>query len=286
MLSCNVLCDELVSRGISATKKNLNLDSKKTSDQIFGILVETGDLNKSIVFPVDSLLAGAQSIADAADILQEALKESILPDFVDYDYFLKKDYVLSHVQLAFMERLWQPFLFRDSIFEGIIEYCYIAGISRKQRWLIEMRKDLLESLDISEDEMWSAAKENTFKQDSEFVLKSVSSIMGKSVQKLIDISPVKYMYSISNRLGLQGAVQVLNPKIFDLTKQYITDSIIVYPQSENNFLVAPNLPDVLATMKNIAENDTNYRYLCENLFIVGLDYNIQEVVPFSSVGVS
>lgn len=283
MLSCGVLCKELLSRGIFASKLNLNLDSNDPTEYITGVQVITNDANKSIVFPVDFMLETLNSVSDAADMIQQAVEDSKLPEGVDYDYFLSKDYIISHVQLALTERFWQPFLMRDSVFTDISEYCYIAGIYKKQRWMIEIREDMLSNLGLTKNELWEIAAKNTFASKSDFVLKPVADILGKQVKRLVDNSPIKYLYSVSNGFGLQGGVQILNPRIYELMDKYAVSELVIYPQSENNFLVAPNVTGVLSTLKNIAENDTNYNFLSNYLYVIGKDFEVQLVVPFYPV---
>lgn len=283
MISWKGVCDELNFRGLKAVKQNLNLDSDEKADVIKGIVVETNDVSKYHVFCVDPLLEGAQSISKVADLLQNATNKSLLPD-IDYSKYFTKDYILKNVNVALKSRLWSPYITRDSIFTEIQEYCYISDIYRKEdiRWMVEIRDDILSSVGISEDELWSAAKKNTLSWHN-YTLMPLSSILGKNAEGMLQNSPLKDVYSVSSPSGIQGGIQILNNRLKDLSIGYLVTHLIVYPQSANNFLVGPDIAGIKESLLNVAINDSNQKQLTNCIYIIsynGDDLVVDDFIPY------
>jgi hypothetical protein len=61
-------------------------------------------------------------------------------------------------------------------------------------------------------------------------------------------------------------VQLESKRIFDLFEQYKVDSILVYPQSVKNFLVAPQIDDVKKFLLLIARNDSARQCLSNQIY--------------------
>ena len=261
MLSCTQLCKELESQGYHAYKKNLNLDSDDTKNQILGIVIETGCINKEQAFCVNGLLSHASSIQDASNRVIKYVEECCkLPESVDYSEYLTKEHILDNVQLGFDDRYWKPFITRDSIFPGVQEYCYIWGTEKKNKsskqWTLEIRQEFIESAGITEEELWEAAVTNISKSESSFVMKPTLTLLKEPLRKILKDTPLKDTYSITSDREIDGAVQVFNPELRCLCEKYSVDTLIMYPQSFNNVVVGPDISGVIDAIREMAENDT------------------------------
>lgn len=272
MISYDVVCAILNDRGIKARFQNMNLDSDEKKDVIKGIVVETGDASKEHAFCVDLLMQGAESAEKAADLIQQFTEKSKLSEGIDFTKYLNKEYLSKNVKTALKSRLWSPFITKDSIFPEVQEFCYITDVYRKEniRWMLEIRKDHIDQAGIMESDLWSYADKNT-KTYYDFVLRPMSEILGRNAMQMLQHSPLKDVFSVSNIFGLNGAVQVFNRRMKDICTNYLTTGIIVYLQSCNNALVGPDIQGVKDALMHVAENDMNGQQLVNSLFRIRFD---------------
>jgi hypothetical protein len=270
MLSCKIVCDALNDLGVSCAPKNIDLDGGKR----WGILCETGDALGQLIVPVDDVLEFAGSVEEAASFVKEYVDGSKLPEGVDYDSYLNRDFLLENVKLTLGERHWLPYLQRNSKLPGIIESMYIGGMHKRDiYWVIDISQDILDRCGVTLEECWERAEQNTY-QRKHFVTRSVYSMLetrGISAQN--DKNPVKLVYIITgDNSGIKGAVHIQS---YDCLKQFIseqffTSEIVAYPQSENNFLVAPYTKETFATLRAIAESDGECQWLSDFIYVIDL----------------
>lgn len=282
MLSVKTIVKGLQARGFDVEYKNLNLDSDEKSERIPGLVVWTRDSNVERVIPLGNVLENPEAnVFDVVEFLSQYIPTLRLPVDIDYKEYLEESYIMENVKVNFIKRLWQPFLTRESVFPGILEYCYIPIVYRKVYRTVEVRREMLS--DYKERDVWSAAVSNTINKSTEFILKPVKELLGSKATSVIQHSPIDLLYSVTNDFGLNGAYQVLNPLLSGLIDKYGVKDFIVYPQSTNNFLIAPFVDgSVKSMLLNIALNDQNRLNLSDFIYILRVDtgFEVVKSIPF------
>lgn len=270
MLSCKIVCDALTDLGVVCEPKNIDLDGGKS----WGILCETGDALGQLIVPVDDVLEFAGSVEDAADYIKSYVDGSKLPEGIDYEACLTKEFVLENVMITLADRHWYPYPTRNSKLPGIVESLYVGDVHRHDIfWTVDVSNALLEKLGISEKEIWEQAEKNTYRREH-FANRSVfAMIETRGIKIQNDKNPVKFVYIITgDNSGIKGAIQIQNYEFLKqfCQEQFFTSEIVAYPQSENNFLVAPCNPESVETLKSIAESDNEWQWLSDFIYVLDL----------------
>ena len=270
MLSCKIVCDALKDMRVSCEPKNIDLDGGKS----WGILCETGDILGQLIVPVDDVLEFAPSVEEAAEFVKEYVDGSKLPEGIDYDKYLNSEFLLENVKLTLGERHWLPYLQRNSKLPGIIESMYFGDIHKRDMyWIIDVSQAILDRCGVTAEECWKQAEINTY-QRKHFATRSVYSMLetrGISAQN--DKNPVKLVYIITgDNSGIKGAIHVQSYEFLKqfISEQFFASKIVAYPQSENNFLVAPYSKETLDTLRAIAESDNEGQWLSDFIYVIDL----------------
>ena len=208
-----------------------------------GIKIDTGRYTQPI-FYMNNILGevekGNQSVGDIVDRIVEILEEEL--DYPDISAIFNHDFVLNNVYIGLQRKTEENLVKRKCFLHDVESYLYVR-CSRDGSYKLKVNS--LETLDLTEDEIWKRAEENTYKNTVIKPLMSLFTILG--VEEELD-EEYDGPYVLSNEDGFRGAANILDRKfIRDFGRKIGVHQFVVIPSSIHEVLLDP--------IKNIREVD-------------------------------
>lgn len=225
---------------------------KAEPDEIFknGVKVEgikmLTETHINPFFRIDEVLKNAEKQQLTTDIVVEALLinfEMSQKLQIDPKSFLNRQNILDNIYIGLQEISEEELEKRPTDFTGLEKYLYVCEKRPDSGYnVVKVQKQLLQHVEISEDEAWQRAEENT---NSETVIASIDEFVG--IQTLLEqcgTTTVPF-YIITNGLGIRGAASILNRKALkDLAQRLDINEFLAIPSSIHEMLLIPYPIDV------------------------------------------
>lgn len=239
----DMIINELNKRGYNAEAQNVI----KNSVELEGIRILT-DINIAPVIYTEAIIRDAEDEGKTLDEVVSAIisiyEGNKSFDF-DVDRILDKAYVLSNLYIGLQRESIEEIVKRSCDLEGIESYLYIRGdADRNGSFSIKVSNSILERADISVQEAWDSAEENTFTETTiRSMAQVLSDMMGFEYSE--DMDNDTPFFVISNESKVKGASAILNKKVLaEFGKRYHTDRVVVLPSSIHEMLLVPYAEEV------------------------------------------
>lgn len=255
------IMDELKARGLSVEPFD------KTSNGIIfeGIAIFKKDSKLSPVIYVNDYIENYDNLSEIVDEIisfYADLEKETLDNFTDTyaKTIFSVENIKKRIKIGLQRKLPSDLVVKNTDFEGIESYLYISEIDGIQDGIIRLKKEHLNFIDCSVDEIWECAERNTLK---ETMIKN----MGEIIAEMFSISDSEMfstpdfeidssfpMYVITNnekRLGASGII--LKDVQNELVRKLKTTNFIMLPSSVHEVIVIPLYDDSNFDMDEMTE---------------------------------
>lgn len=149
----------------------------------------------------------------------------------DENLFNDKEELKTKLRVAIMPTVkCDNSIARPSMFEGISEYIYL---DINEECDAKVNKTMLDMFDMTEDELWKVARNNSI---NEVVIQSLGSLFGVDEEDAVEI------YMVSNTTNHKGAASILfesvRDELFDIFKK---NRLTILPSSIHEVLVCKEM---------------------------------------------
>lgn len=120
-------------------------------------------------------------------------------------------WILEHLYIALQKSSDEALIKRTCELDGIEQFLYIRGNTSTDDWSVKLNASIMQTAGLSIDEVWEAAKNNTF-YAGETVIESMADVLTGmcGCPDLVEEFSFPKMYVITNRSKTKGSVQVLD----------------------------------------------------------------------------
>lgn len=199
---------------------------------------------KGVVAPIiytDELLHDAEkkerTVKDMADAVICLYEKGETMDFTA-EMLRDRKFIRSHLYIGIQKTSEEPIEKRECGFDGLESYLFLRGEKPDACYSMKVNRSLLKLADISVEEAWKQAEENTF---AETELSSMDDIFAE-IFGIPEEDEIKIpIYVLTNAIGIKGAGAILNrPVLTSLAKNHQVDQLIVLPSSIHEMLLIPD----------------------------------------------
>lgn len=195
-------------------------------------------MNDNGICPViytDEIISDYNSLSEVVEKAIETYNNVNIMDF-DKDNLLDPGFIMKNLYIGMQKTSTEDIVRSDTDFKGIEKYLYVK---MNENASFKLTYGLLETLKISRDEAWEAAKTITF-ANTEIVSMSekLSELMGQEIEEMEGI-PTQYI--ITNTINFRGASAILDREALKKLSQKLNVSkFIVLPSSIHEMIVIPD----------------------------------------------
>lgn len=222
-----IIINELENRGYRAETQN----TIKNGVELEGIRILTNSNVAPVIYTEDIIERAESENKSLDDVVSViiGIYESHKSFEFDVEALFNRDFILSHLYIGLQKDSTENIAKRTCEFEGIESYLYIRGkVGKDDSYSVKMSKEILNRAEISEDEAWEVAEQNTNAETS-----------------LEGFGRMTPFYVISNKSKVKGASAVLNKEVLaEFGKRYNTDKIVVLPSSIHEMLLLPYIEGI------------------------------------------
>lgn len=234
--------------------------------------------NVAPVIYTDSLLEQAERQNETLeDVVEEVINTYISSQDVTFDTNIihDKDTFLNNLYIALQKDSEEDIVKRPSGLEGIESYLYLRMKEDDTKYTTKVSNNLLDSANVTEEEAWTCAEENTNAETIiESLAKKMAKLMGMEYSEAMEGETPFFV--LSNQSEVKGASAILNKKVLaEFGKKHHVEKIVVLPSSIHEVLILPYEEDielhefstmvreVNATQVNPTERLTDKAYVLE-----------------------
>lgn len=260
MFTYENIIEELNNKGYNA---NLEVVTKN-GVEMTSVVIRTEDTSTTPNIYIDEILERVNSGSMNFDIaITGIINQYKSHKNVSFDVSVlkDKDFVLSNTYIALQRESTEELVKRECGFDGIEAYLYMRienfedGIGS-----IKLNNKLLEYAEVSEDEIWKAAEENTFKETTlKPIFSAIRDLIGEDVPEDVLENESCGLFVLSNKSMHCGASAILDKRALKiLSEKTHTNKFIMIPSSRHEVLVLPD--DENISLESITEmvNAVNY----------------------------
>lgn len=195
-------------------------------------------MNDDGICPViytDEIIADSESLSEAVKKVIGTYKNADIMDF-DKDNLFDSEFIMKNLYIGMQKTSTEDIVRSDTDFEGIEKYLYVK---MNENASFKLTYGLLETLKISRDEAWEAAKTITF-ANTEIVSMSekLSELMGQEIEEMEGI-PVQYI--VTNTMNFRGASAILDGEALKkLAERLSVQRFYVLPSSIHEMIIIPD----------------------------------------------
>ncbi len=270
-----LIIEELNNKGYKAEAMN----SIKNGVELEGIRILTGG-NVSPVIYTEAFIKEAEEENKSLDEVVEAiinLYENRKAFDFDVEKLYDKEFILNSLFIGVQKTSKEEITKRDCELAGIESYLYIRKETEKDgMYSIKVRADILKNANVSEEEAWTRAEDNTFEETTlESMAKVISDMMGIEYNE--DMERELPFYVITNKSKIKGASAILNKKVLsEFGERFGAKKLVCLPSSIHEMLICPYVEDVeLETFSEMVSEVNNTQVepterLTDNAYIITL----------------
>ena len=240
------ITEELNNRGYNATLQVVT----KNGVEMNSVAIRTEGSSIALNIYVDEILEKVNNDSMDFDFAISGIikqyKEHKNVSF-DTEVLKNKDYILANTYIALQRESTQELVKRECGFDGIEAYLYMRinnfedGIGS-----VKLNNKLLEYAEVSEEEVWKAAEENTFKETTlKPLFSAISDMLEQDIPEEILENESCGLYVLSNKSMNCGASAILDKKALKvLSEKTHTSKFIMIPSSRHEVIVLPDSDDI------------------------------------------
>ena len=253
MFTYENIIEELNNKGYNA---NLEVVTKN-GVEMTSVVIRTEDTSTTPNIYIDEILErvnnGSMNFDIAITGIINQYKSHKNVSF-DVSVLKDKDFVLSNTYIALQRESTEELVKRECGFDGIEAYLYMR-IEKFEDGIgsIKLNNKLLEYAEVSEDEIWKAAEENTFKETTlQPIFSAIGDLIGEDVPEDVLENESCGLFVLSNKLMHCGASAILDKRALKiLSEKTHTNKFIMIPSSRHEVLVLPD--DENISLESITE---------------------------------
>ena len=160
----------------------------------------------------DDIISRSSSIEEAVEIISNIIEQHKAPH-INLEKLHDRDFILDRIRIGVQKESAEELVKRSvPEFPGIEAYLYFVEHGEgHDMWSVKLKKDLLATANICEDEAWQIATKHTFESTT---LQSMTEVLAEMMGEEFDpcfgeMAPCE-MYVISNQDKCKGAAGILN----------------------------------------------------------------------------
>lgn len=239
-----MIMEELENRGYAVEA----YDKVTNGVIINGIVIKKGNICPVVY--VNSFIEEAEDMNLTLEEVTNAI-ESVFdretPD-IDIDKLLDTGFVLDNVLIGVQKESTEDLLRRESEFEGIESYLYVQI---DEACSFKLNRGQLRTYNLTEEELWNKAEENT-RRDT--VVKSMASVMSEMMGVRIPEDEAGGLYVVTNTSKYKGAYGALDRELMKgLAYKLGVKGFAVLPSSIHEMLLIPFEDEREVDMKMLNE---------------------------------
>lgn len=236
------IINELIARGYKAEAR----ENIKNGVLYEGIVIRSDDTIAPVIYTqrlIEDAETQGKSLADVVADVIRIYEENKYMKF-NVEQLFEREFILNHVYIAVQKESDEDLVKKGCEYEGIEAYLYVRGDHAGERtYSVKVNRRYLESAQMSVEEAWKRAEENTF---SETRIQSMVQVMAELCG--IPYDPSMEMdvpiYVISNELKVKGAGAILDKtNLAEFVKAHGVNQLIVLPSSVHEMIIVPYDPE-------------------------------------------
>lgn len=238
----DMIIEELTNRGYVVAEQTCI----KNGIEVIGLAVKKSEDEKVVptIYPED-IIKGAYerelTVAEVVDSLIPVIESR--PTF-DVERFTDPEYITSHVHIGVQKEGTEELVKRQSPFEGIEEYLYVADEMDGQGFSVKLKPHMLECAGLKAEGLFKIAE---VVNHEEFTAKPlmdvISGMLGEDFEG--DCQGIAPMYVLSNKSNMKGASAMLDKKgIEELADRIGVHEFVLLPSSIHECILVPKMGDM------------------------------------------
>ena len=174
-----------------------------------------------------------KSVADVVLDIINIYEENRHVEF-NIEKLYDREFVLNHMYVGIQKQSDEELLKKNSELEGLELYLYIRLDAGENCGFVKMNEGMLSMMEVTIDELWDEAEQNTC---DETELRSLSEVLGFPG----DDEGMAPLYVLSNRSCIRGAAAIINKDILkQFAEKHGVKKLIVLPSSIHEVLILPD----------------------------------------------
>lgn len=188
-----------------------------------------------------------------------------------------KDFILGHVYIGLQKISCEDIIKRDvGCLYNIESYLFVRkDIDEAMSCVVKVTQDIIRNADITLDEIWKSAENNTFKDT---VLISMQSIFNQKMEYPGGFEEEYPMHILTNKQFVKGASAILNVDVLEkFSETYNTKIIVAIPSSIHEFIIMPYDEDMDIKYLDILVKEVNKKevrpeeQLADTAFLIDIE---------------
>lgn len=246
---------ELVERGYQAEAH----DVIKNGVTFEGIMIRGEGAVAPIIYTNEVIKVAEANGASLSEVIDEVIREYKEHKKIqlNIDQFSNKKFILSHMYVGIQKASNEEIEKKMCELEGLESFLFIRDRDENGgSYSAKVNEQMLELINVSVDDAWERAENNTF---AETEIQSITSLLfdlgGMSNEETKSDFPE--LYVISNNCRFRGASAILNRRALkEFAEEHGVDELIVLPSSIHEMMILPyrgdmNLNDLSAIVKEV-----------------------------------
>jgi hypothetical protein len=246
---------ELVERGYQAEAH----DVIKNGVTFEGVMIRGEGAVAPIIYTNEVIKVAEANGASLSEVIDEVIREYKEHKKIqlNIDQFSNKKFILSHMYVGIQKASNEEIEKKMCELEGLESFLFIRDRDENGgSYSAKVNEQMLELINVSVDDAWERAENNTF---AETEIQSITSLLfdlgGMSNEETKSDFPE--LYVISNNCRFRGASAILNRRALkEFAKEHGVDELIVLPSSIHEMMILPyrgdmNLNDLSAIVKEV-----------------------------------
>ena len=251
------IVEELIEKGYQAEVH----DVIKNGVTFEGIMIRGEGAVAPIIYTNEVIKVAEANGASLSEVVDEVIREYKEHKKIQFniDQFNNKKFIISHMYLGIQKASNEEIEKKMCELEGLESFLFIRDRDENGgSYSAKVNEQMLKLINVSVDEAWERAKENTF---AETEIQSITSLLfglgGMPNEMAETKSDFPELYVISNNCRFRGASAILDRRALKtFAKEHGVDELVVLPSSVHEMLILPyqddmNLDDLSDIVKEV-----------------------------------
>lgn len=188
-----------------------------------------------------------------------------------------KNFIVKHVYIGLQKTSCEDIIKREvGCLYNIESYLFVRkDIDEAMSCVVKVTQDIIRNADITLDEIWKSAENNTFKDT---VLISMQSIFNQKMEYPVGFEEEYPMHILTNKQFVKGASAILNVDVLEkFSETYNTKIIVAIPSSIHEFIIMPYDEDMDIKYLDILVKEVNKKevrpeeQLADTAFLIDIE---------------
>ena len=211
-------------------------DTVKNGVVMEGIVIRDNERIAPVIYTHKLIECAERDGKSVADVVLDIINIYEQNRHVEFNIekLYDREFVLGHVYVGIQKQSDEELLKRSSALEGLELYLYIRLDSGEDHGFVKMKEGMLPMVNVTIDELWDEAEQNTC---DETELRNLSEVLGFPG----DDEGMVPLHVLSNRSCMRGAAAIINKDVLKaFAEKHGVKRLIVLPSSIHEVLVLPD----------------------------------------------